>query len=510
MDKKHEMIGHPLGLFILFFTEMWERFSYYGMRVLFVLYLTAEFAQGGLGWSRESATMLYGWYTGLVYITPILGGLIADKFWGFKKAIVVGAALMTLGHIVLAIDAVPAFYTGCILLIAGNGFFKPNISSMVGQLYPEGSPLKDSAYTIFYMGINVGAFLGILLCGYIGETIGWHYGFGLAGIFMFFGLIQFWFAKKYFGIIGEQPVKANALDGAQIKNEPLTKIDRDRLIVIAVFSFFTIFFWLAFEQAGSSMNLYARDYTDRTLAPGLAANSFKVINTIITLIPLAVLTWLWVNMFKKVRHEYSLTVAAMGVSVVTIWGLAVWMLSRQYSADALEIPASWFQTLNSLFIVLLAPLFSTLWVRLSGTKLSPGGPVKFSWGLILVAIGFGALVFGSMSIPAGAATAKVSIIWLCLAYLFHTMGELCVSPVGLSYISKLSPKKFVAMMFGIWFMASALANYLGGFMASFMDRVSEQSSLSSFFMIFVIATGIAGLLLLLLNRTLRKKMHGIE
>lgn len=510
MDKKHEMIGHPLGLFILFFTEMWERFSYYGMRVLFVLYLTAELAQGGLGWSRESATMLYGWYTGLVYITPILGGLIADRFWGYKKAIIVGAALMTMGHIVLAIDAVPAFYAGCVLLIAGNGFFKPNISSMVGQLYPQGSPLKDSAYTIFYMGINVGAFLGILLCGYIGESVGWHYGFGLAGIFMFFGLLQFGFAKKYFGMMGEKPVKSVSKNGDDIKSEPITKVDRDRLIVIAVFSFFTIFFWLSFEQAGSSMNLYARDYTDRTLAPGLAANSFKVINTIITLIPLAVLTWLWINMLKKIRNEYPLTVASMGISVFTIWGLAIWMLNSQYNAEALEIPASWFQTLNSLFIVLLAPLFSTLWVRLSGTKLSPSGPVKFSWGLILVAIGFGALVFGSMNIPAGAATAKVSITWLCIAYLFHTMGELCVSPVGLSYISKLSPQKFVGMMFGIWFVASALANYLGGFMASFMDRISEQSSLSGFFMIFVIATGIAGLLLLLLNKTLRKKMHGIE
>ncbi|MGV3509698.1 MAG: peptide MFS transporter [Sphingobacteriaceae bacterium] len=489
---------------------MWERFSYYGMRVLFVLYLTAELAQGGLGWSRENAAMLYGWYTGLVYITPILGGIIADRFWGFKKAIIVGAGLMTLGHIVLAIDAVPAFYAGCVLLIMGNGFFKPNISSMVGQLYPEGSPLKDSAYTIFYMGINVGAFLGILLCGYIGETVGWHYGFGLAGIFMFFGLLQFYFAKKYFGVMGEKPIKEDTSVTNAVNNEPLTKVDRDRLIVIAVFSFFTIFFWLAFEQAGSSMNLYARDYTDRTLAPGFAANTFKIINTIVTLIPLAVLTWLWINMFKKVRAEYPLTVISMGVSVVTIWGLAVWMLNRQYSAEALEIPASWFQTLNSLFIVLLAPLFSTLWVKLSGTKFSPGGPVKFSWGLLLVAIGFAALVFGSMNIPAGAATAKVSIVWLCLAYLFHTMGELCVSPVGLSYISKLSPKKFVAMMFGIWFVASALANYIGGFMASFMDRISEESSLSNFFLIFVIATGVAGLLLLLLNRTLRKKMHGIE
>lgn len=510
METQKTLIGHPLGLFILFFTEMWERFSYYGMRVLFVLYLTASLTDGGQAWSRADASMLYGWYTGLVYITPIIGGLIADKLWGYKKAIVVGALLMTLGHAVLAIDAIPAFYAGCILLIAGNGFFKPNISSMVGQLYTDDSPLKDSAYTIFYMGINTGAFLGILLCGYIGETVGWHYGFGLAGIFMFFGLLQFWFARKYFGKIGEMPEKRSEATDISIQKEPLSKTDRDRLIVIGVFSFFTIFFWLAFEQAGSSMNLYARDYTDRTLSQGFAANAFRIVNTIITIIPLGVLTWLWVNMARKVNKEYPLTVASMGISVVVVWALAIWMLQRQYYADTLEIPASWFQTLNSLFIILLAPLFSSIWIWFAKSNLHVSGPIKFALGLILVAVGFGALVIGSMAIPAGAKMAQVSIIWLCLAYLFHTMGELCVSPVGLSYISKLSPKKYVGMMFGIWFGATALANYIGGFMASFMDRISEESSLSSFFLIFVIATGIAGVILLAMNNLLKKKMHGIE
>ena len=508
--QQKQLIGHPLGLFILFFTEMWERFSYYGMRVLFVLYLTASLADGGQAWSRADASMLYGWYTGLVYITPIIGGLIADKLWGYKKAILIGGLLMTIGHVVLAIDAIPAFYLGCAFLILGNGFFKPNISSMVGQLYPDGSQLKDSAYTIFYMGINTGAFLGILLCGYIGESVGWHYGFGLAGIFMLLGLVQFWFARKFFGEIGERPLKKTEDDKLVVSNEPLSKVDRDRLIVIGVFSFFTIFFWLAFEQAGSSMNLYARDYTDRTLSPGPAANAFKIINTIITIVPLAVLTWLWVNMASKIGRSYQMTVLAMGLSVLTIWGLAIWMLDRQFNDQALEIPASWFQTLNSLFIILLAPVFSALWIKLSSSKFSPSGPVKFALGLILVAVGFGALVFGSLAIPNGAKLAQVSIIWLCLAYLFHTMGELCVSPVGLSYISKLSPKKYVGLMFGIWFGATALANYLGGFMASFMDSIAEESSMSGFFTIFVVATGGAGLVLILLKNLLKKKMHGIE
>ncbi|HEY0666877.1 MAG TPA: MFS transporter, partial [Sphingobacteriaceae bacterium] len=336
------------------------------------------------------------------------------------------------------------------------------------------------------------------------------YGFGLAGIFMFFGLLQFWFARKYFGQIGEMPEKRSEATDISIQKEPLSKTDRDRLIVIGVFSFFTIFFWLAFEQAGSSMNLYARDYTDRTLSQGFAANAFRIVNTIITIIPLGVLTWLWVNMARKVNKEYPLTVASMGISVVVVWALAIWMLQRQYYADTLEIPASWFQTLNSLFIILLAPLFSSIWIWFAKSNLHVSGPIKFALGLILVAVGFGALVIGSMAIPAGAKVAQVSIIWLCLAYLFHTMGELCVSPVGLSYISKLSPKKYVGMMFGIWFGATALANYIGGFMASFMDRISEESSLSSFFLIFVIATGIAGVIMVAINNLLKKKMHGIE
>ena len=327
---------------------------------------------------------------------------------------------------------------------------------------------------------------------------------------MFLGLIQFWFARKFFGEIGERPLKKTEVENLVVSNEPLSKVDRDRLIVIGVFSFFTIFFWLAFEQAGSSMNLYARDYTDRSLSPGLAANTFKIINTIITVVPLAVLTWLWINMASRIGKNYRITVLAMGLSVLTIWGLAIWMLNRQFNDQALEIPASWFQTLNSLFIILLAPVFSTLWTKLSSSKFSPSGPVKFALGLLLVAVGFGALVFGSLAIPNGAKLAQVSIIWLCLAYLFHTMGELCVSPVGLSYISKLSPKKYVGLMFGIWFGATALANYIGGFMASFMDSIAETSSLSGFFTIFVVATGAAGIVLILIKNILKKKMHGIE
>ena len=277
--KDTELFGHPVGLFMLFFTEMWERFSYYGMRALLVLYLVEEVTSDnpGLGWSSEDAGSLYGSYTMLVYITPILGGIIADKIFGFRRAITLGAILMSLGHFALAFDPMPAFYLGLGLLIVGNGFFKPNISSMVGQLYPEGSTKKDSGYTIFYQGINVGAFLGSILCGYLAETMGWHYGFGLAGIFMVIGMIQFQLAQKMFGKIGLPPVKTdnkvtgNVEDNTDVldsidslKDKSASKVERDRLIVVGVLAFFSIFFWAAFEQAGSSMNIFASNYTDRS------------------------------------------------------------------------------------------------------------------------------------------------------------------------------------------------------------------------------------------------------
>ena len=249
--------GHPPSLFILFFTEMWERFSYYGMRALLVLFLTSALINGGWGWERAEALRLYGIYTGLVYLTPILGGLIADKLLGYRKAVILGALIMTIGHASMALETSFFFYLGLGCLIIGNGLFKPNISSIVGQLYTRNPEKKDAAYTIFYMGINAGAFLGILLCGYIGEKVAWSYGFGLAGVFMLFGMLQFTFAQKIFGTIGLAPNKAKnqaQVDPLLTKEEEVAQqqpahVNRDRIIVISVFAFFTIFFWWAFEQA---------------------------------------------------------------------------------------------------------------------------------------------------------------------------------------------------------------------------------------------------------------------
>ncbi len=572
------LFGHKTGLFLLFFTEMWERFSYYGMRALLVLFLVSESAVGGWGWSREQALNLYAMYTGLVYLTPIIGGLLADKLLGHRVAVLLGALLMTLGHGSMAFETSASFYTGLTLLIVGNGFFKPNISSIVGQLYASDPDKKDAAYTIFYMGINSGAFLGILFCGYVGEKVGWSYGFGIAGIFMFLGMIMFYLGKS---ILGEHGTLENArreqrtADQLTGENQENPVVVRDRLIVIAILSFFTIFFWMAFEQAGGSMTIFAKDYTGRVLS-GFYASSFFWINTILTIVPLAIVTYV---LSQMVRASYGRILAsnlAIIVSFVIIWGIALSMISKEFKMRAYElqlsqadstevinttirhdqslepgqsllvidlerksgtgklkivnqaqadkfegalkavvvaerqneteVPASWFQILNSFFIISFAPLFSRMWE----SKLNPAAPIKFGLGLVLLGLGFGVLAIGSMGIGQGEASASVSIWWLVLAYWFHTMGELCVSPVGLSYVSKLAPVRLVGLMFGVWFLATAIANYLAGKSGSFIDRISEEYGLSAFFLIYTLIPVGAGIVICLMNAWMKKKMHGIE
>ncbi len=515
------VLGHPSGLFVLFFTEMWERFSYYGMRALLVLFLVSSVLDEGWGWDRSEALMLYAWYTGLVYITPIFGGLIADKIMGYRKAVVLGALLMTLGHASMALEvaADAFFFLGLGLLIIGNGLFKPNISSMVGQLYKGQGKEKDAGYTIFYMGINAGAFLGILLCGYIGEKVGWHYGFGLAGIFMFFGMLQFHFAQKIFGKIGLSPAESEDFDDAieesveetkeaieEVMDEAhKSKVTRDRLVVIGVLAFFTIFFWWAFEQAGGSMTIFAADYTDRVLV-GDGALTFKIFNTLLTIVPMVIITWVLAMLFKQTYSKYALSNVLLGTSFVIIWGIVIWMLYREFTAESAEVPASWFGILNSFFIIAFAPIFSKIWQ----SKLNPTGPVKFAIGLILLGLGFGILAYGSMGIPLGAKTASVSMMFLIFAYLFHTLGELCVSPVGLSYVSKLAPVKLVGLMFGVWFVANFIANSAAGITGSYIDPIVEEYGMTTFFMIFTLIPIAAGFVMLALNKTLIRMMHGIR
>lgn len=508
------VLGHPAALFILFFTEMWERFSYYGMRALLVVFLVSQIADGGWGWTNSEAISLYGWYTMLVYATPLFGGMIADKLTGFKKAILIGALLMTLGHASMALEGFDKnfFFVGLALMILGNGMFKPNISSMVGQLYPDTSSKKDAGYTIFYMGINAGAFLGSLLCGYLGEKIGWHYGFGLAGVFMFFGMLQFYYGQRIFGIIGNSPkqIKEDEAKENKIKEievEAPKHVVRDRLFVVGVLMIASIFFFLAFEQAGGSLSIFAKDYTQRVLE-GTAATSFKWIDAALTIFPILVVTFVLFTLARKIFKQYPLTILFTLLSFASIAVLGFWKVHREFTSLETEVTVSWFQILNAFFIVSFASLFSKLWEK----YWNPSGPVKFAMGLFFVGISFLVVAYGASVIPQGAVAGavRVSMIWLILAYFFQTMGELCLSPVGLSYVSKLSPKRLIGLIFGLWFLASAISNMIAAQMGGMIDTISKQYSMSVFFLIIAVLPIAVGLILLLMNPMLKKKMHGIN
>ncbi|MFT6870859.1 MAG: POT family proton-dependent oligopeptide transporter [Polaribacter sp.] len=509
-SKEFSLLNHKPALFVLFFTEMWERFSYYGMRAIFVLFLTASFSDGGWEWTRERALGLLGIYTSSVYLTPLIGGIIADKLLGYQKAVALGALIMTLGHASMSLETETTLYLGICLLIIGNGLFKPNVTSMVSGLYDKYPERKDGAFTIFYMGVNAGGFLGVLLCGFLANNLSYSWGFGLAGIFMFLGTLQFWFGREIFEKVGVSPAKKEAIaDGLKINDfveEKVSKdIQRDRYIVVTILAFFTVFFWWAFEQASGSMNLFARDYTQRALT-GNAATIFKIVDVLVSTVPLIIISWVLLKLFGQTFKKISISNIVLGTSFISIWAIVLWKLSIIIPEQNTEIEASWFLILNSLFIIFLAPIFSKWWE----SKFNPSAAVKFGIGMLLLGIGFGALAYGSNAIPQGAKTASVSLIWLILAYLFHTMGELCISPVGLSYVSKLVPAKKIGMMFGIWYLVNALGNYLAAKTGSYIDLIVEQYSMSFFFLIFTVIPGVVGLIFLILNPLIKKLMHGIR
>ncbi len=576
---KSNVLGHPSGLFVIFFTEMWERFSYYGMRALLVLFLTRSLIESnpGWGWPREHALAIYGTYTSLAYLTPILGGYIADKIIGYRWAVIYGCILMTLGHLSMAMEEVSHFfmYFGLFLLVLGIGLFKPNMTSVLSHMYKDHQQKKDGAFSIFYMGVNSGAFLGMLLCGYIGESKnwGWSYGFGLAGIFMLVGMLQFYFTQNIFGDIGLKPnpnqtithkdeeavAKLNpfsqfdliiigivsVLGLAWIINDPMSKISnfnlfnfkvgtlsgsnfviifalllfvfilikrisqytpvlRDRMIAIIVLAFITVFFWASFEQAGGSMTIFASDYTDRILE-GNAKVIFNIVNTLITITPMVLITYVLYKLFQQTFKKYGTGNIVLAVGFAIIWLIVVYMLKDQYTQEKAEIPATWFGILNSLFIITFAPLVSKLWE----SKYNPSATVKNGLGMILLGTGFAVLAYGSSTIPAGAKVASVSIIWLVLAYFFHTIGELFISPVGLSYLSKLVPGRMIGIMFGIWYLAIAIGNKTAGSLGGMIDEITAQYSMTTFFLIFTFIPIGLGLLIMLLTPVMKKLMHGI-
>lgn len=593
------VLGHPSGLFVLFFTEMWERFSYYGMRALLVLFLTASLTGDNPGWewTKEMALSLLGTYAMLVYLTPIVGGYLADQKLGYRNAVVIGALLMTLGHASMAAETPTFLYLGIALLIVGNGFFKPNMTSIISKMYNGHEDKKDGAFTIFYMGVNSGAFLGIMLCGYVGERIGWSWGFGLAGIFMFMGMIQFYLAQPLFGSIGAKPSERDAVqtinnetddaildDGFQenetgsdeeepaeiakrnpflpidyaligifvvsaliyIINDPLSTIGgintlnftiagladsyffaalaaatfllllifriprystivRDRMVAVVIFSILTVFFWAAFEQAAGTLPLYTRDFTQRVLT-GSGATIFKIVDFSVTVIPLLIITYVLFRLFKETFSRISVSNIVLGSSFLIIWGIVIFKLYSESQVSESEVPVTWFAILNSLFIIVFAPLFSRLWE----SKYNPPGAIKYAMGMILLGIGFAFLAFGARNVPAGAETAQLSMFWLIMAYLFHTLGELCLSPMGLSYLSKLVPPRMIAFMFGVYYLAIAIGNKIAHSFGGNIDAIAKEDGLSYFFWILTFIPIGLGILSAILTPLLKKLMHGVR
>ena len=703
-----QVLGHPSGLFVLFFTEMWERFSFYGMRVLLINFLTMAVigVNPGWEWSAENAGTLFATYAGLLYLTPILGGMIADKFLGYRNAVAVGALVMTLGHALMAIETEASLYGGLALLVIGTGFFKPTMTSIISEMYKDLPEKKDGAYTIFYMGVNAGAFFGMMLCGYLAEKIGWSWGFGLAGIFMMLGLLQFWFSKPLFGEIGAAPKKeekgkeqASQLDtledissdsekqpkeklnpfttfdkiftvlsvifglvfllhgpfaingvplipdffgiysnGEEILSPKITfiliglvvfffpliisrisryeRVIRHRMITVVIFAFFTIFFWMSFEQGASSLVIFARDFTDRILE-GSAATTFLVIDLLLTFTPLIIITWVLVKLWGASAKIIRLSNIILVVCFMGIWGLAIWKTNRdlntksyeltvamhvtpdldkdgkqkvdkktgellfaktpvtlemektltdsdsvevvtktigeykelipgneilatfelgafryvdevkegmilkqieqhpgksspiikatlgEVAGNEVEITTSWFSILNSFFIIAFASLFSKWWE----SKYNPSAAVKYGLGLIVMALGFGILAIGANGLEEGM---RVSLVWLVFAYLFHTLGELCLSPVGLSYVSKLVPARMIGFMFGMWYLAIAIGNYAAGYLGGKIETIQEQYSMSTFFLIFTIIPIFMGIVIILLNPMFKRLMHGVR
>lgn len=493
--------GHPRGLYTLFFTEMWERLSYYGMRALLVLFMVRQVQteNGGLGFTDATATAIYGLYTAAVYLACLPGGWIADRLLGAQRAVWCGGILIAMGHFILGIPMLPTFFLGLIFVVLGTGLLKPNVSTLVGYLYPEGGARRDAGFSIFYMGINLGAFIGPLVCSSLGEGFrlgswqfegNWHLGFTAAGVGMVLGLVQFGLMRQYLGDAGRhppQPSTTAARDWSVIGGcviaiglvfvlallgwlqinpvhiadwttwiivgsavayfawafllAGLTPLEKGRVVVIGVLFIACAMFWAGFEQAGSSLNLFAERHTIREL---------ELLN--------------------------------------------------------FEIPAGWFQSVNPVFIIIFAPVFAALWVALARRKISPSLTTKMASGLLLLALGFIVMYFGAKRAIAGA---QVWPTWLISTFLIHTFGELCLSPVGLSAVTKLAPPRLVGQMMGVWFMATALGNLIAGLLAGHVSGENLPAMPMRFFQLVAVA-GIAGLVLLLLSKPIQRLSGGVE
>jgi POT family proton-dependent oligopeptide transporter len=519
--------GHPKGLYVLFITEMWERFSYYGMRAIFVLYMGKA-----LLFDKTLSSQIYGSYTGLVYLTPLIGGYVADRYWGNRRSIITGGLLMAIGQFMMFASA--SLYTNAslastvmivalVFMIFGNGFFKPNISTMVGQLYPKGDKRVDAAFTIFYMGINLGAFIAPLVCGGLAgsgdDPSGFKWGFFAAGVGMVLSVLLFIWLKNFYIVtpegeqIGVSPNKSRettaidtpgeikvafppklfaiwgvvaaalfsvfffaiqfdligsaiftlaiSIPGLIISDTSLSKIERERIWVIYIVCFFVIFFWSAFEQAGASLTFFADEKTNRDLGLIISQNMARGI--IIVLIGIIGYLLYWV--FKKLQNEKPLMKELIMFLLFASIAYFIYLIATipPTGIDLSEVPASFFQSINAIAIVIFAPFFAWMWVKLGSRNMEPPSPFKQALGLFLLAIGYLVIAFGVKGLMPGI---KVSMMWLIALYTIHTFGELCLSPIGLSMVNKLAPVKFTSLLMGVWFLANATANKFAGQLSS--------------------------------------------
>ena len=548
--QQHDFFGHPRGLSTLFFTELWERFSYYGMRALLVLFMTAEAVGNnpGLGLSVGEATAIYGLYTFFVYMLSLPGGWIADNIWGQRNAVFIGGIIIAMGHFSMAVPTTTFFFIGLALIVIGTGLLKPNVSSMVGDLYPEGGAKRDAGFSIFYMGINFGAILGPLLCGLLGEGYNWHYGFTLAGFGMVLGLISYQIGGKYIGTAGDLKVDVDpetlakrskifytvvSIIGAlivllgflvssgaiELALESLagnlglvavvitvaffgyiiffgghTGEEKKRLGVIFWLFILAAIFWSGFEQAGSSLNIFTAELVNRSAGPSVfLAGIGALMLTALLAIPLGYYTYkTWVR-----EDVWSVAKIAVVFTSIGLLGLVYWMLSQV--GKGWEIPASTLQLINPSFIVIFAPIFGFMWTWLASKNANPSIPMKFALGLLGLSAGFFVLAWGS-------ANALVSPAWLIVMYFLHTVGELCLSPVGLSSMTKLAPKSRVSQMMGIWFVAAALGNLIAGLVAGQLENLAP----ASLFQAVALFVGGGGVVAILAAPSVKKLMGDIE
>ena len=432
-----QWLGHPRGLATLFFTEMWERFSYYGMRALLVLYMVGSTQKPGLGFPIGKATQIYALYTMLVYLMGVPGGWLADRYLGHGRAVFIGGVIIAAGHFSMAFPSLATFYLGLGLIIIGTGLLKPNVSTMVGSLYTRDDPRRDAGFSMFYMGINLGAFIAPLICGWLGQKVNWHAGFAAAGFGMVLGLIQYVYGKKYLVPVSAakessfEPTAPEAPKGGPA----FTREDWGRITAASILTLFALIFWAGFEQAGSSLSLFA----DRATR-------------------------------------------------LTIFGF--------------NYPSSWFQSVEPLFVIAFSPVFAWIWLRL-GSK-NPSSPLKFTMGLFFLSLSFLLVVPAARFFEANGM--RVSPWWLVGLYFLQMVGELCLSPVGLSMVTKLSPPRIVGFMMGVWFFATAMGNYVAGWVAGFL----ENRNFSEVFMIAFATSGVVTLILAVMIPVIRKLMGGVR